>query len=196
MRRTWVAAALVAAAIVVGVGTAARAHADASSTTTAPGIGQSQADACLGTEPIVGEPPSCVFDANGNLVSRTRPGSPDTGGSATNLLPLLFLALIWSAVPFVIAASLARSRNEPVGTAVLLTLVLGWIGLLIVVYGQRRAAADVGRLVHDDPHRGSASDTSLSSPSERLRMIDDLHAKGLITDEERASRRAAVLDRL
>jgi hypothetical protein len=196
MRRIFVAAALVPAAFMVVLGSAAAAHAAPSApTTTAPDIGQAQVDKCIGTEPIVGEPPTCTYDAHGNLISRSQPGAPDTGGSTSSFVPLLLLVLIWSAVPFAIAASLARSRDEPVGTAVLLTLVLGWIGLLIVVYGQRRAVDDVDRIVHR-AGGGCAFDASLSSPSERLRMIDDLHAQGLITDEERTTRRSAVLDHL
>ena len=76
-----------------------------------------------------------------------------------------------------------------------MTLVLGWIGLLIVVYGQRRAADDVGRLLSPAQTTARSAPTA-ESPEARLRKIEELHALGLITDEERATRRAAILDRL
>jgi len=178
------ATALAVVAFAVVVGTSATAGADTTPAPTFQGPDQSAIDQCIGTDPVVGVPPSCSFDANGNLIGRSDSGFGGRG-SASNVWPFLFLALLWSAVPFAIAVGLARSRGEPVGTAVLLTLVLGWIGLVIVFYGQRRAARDVGRLL-----------TPAESPEARLRKLDELHALGLITDEERTTRRAAILDRL
>jgi hypothetical protein len=187
---TVAAIAFAASAFVVLLGAGTTASADTTPSLQSPD--QSAIDQCIGTDPVVGMPPSCVYDANGNLIGRS-PSGVGGGSSAPNLAPLLFLAVLWSAVPFAIAVG-ARSRGEPVGTAVLLTLVLGWIGLLIVVYGQRRAADDVGRLL--DPTATARSTPTPESPAARLRQIDDLHALGLITDEERATRRAAILDRL
>jgi hypothetical protein len=186
-----VAFAALAFAVLVGAG----ATASADTTPSFQGPNQSAIDQCIGTDPVVGMPPSCVYDANGNLIGRTSPSGLDGGSSGPNLVPFVFLALLWSAVPFAIAVGLARSRGEPVGTAVLLILVLGWIGLLIVVYGQRRAAGDVGRLLN--PVETTArSAPPPESPEARLRKIEDLHALGLISDEERTTRRAAILDRL
>jgi hypothetical protein len=178
---------------VVLLGVGATASADTTPSFQSPN--QSAIDQCIGTDPVVGMPPSCSYDANGNLIGRTSPSGFDGGGSAPSLVPFLFLALIWSVVPFVIAVSLARSRGEPVSTAVLLTLVLGWIGLLIVVYGQRRVAGDIAHVMSSDGPAGRSA-PSTESPEARLRKIDDLHALGLITDEERATRRAAIVDRL
>ncbi len=96
----------------------------------------------------------------------------------------------------VIAAVVAGNRGENVGTALLLTLFLGWIGLAIVVFGQNRAAATAGALA---TAAGSASTTVHAGAdvvANRLRRIDDLHAQGLITDEERAEQRASVLNDL
>ena len=192
MRRVWALGVVVVLglAIALAAGAAGRADAQESSTTF---LSQSQVDQCIGTVPIgIGDPPRCTFDANGNLISKS-PAQSNTGPSSANLAPILFLVVIWSAVPFVIAVSMARSRNEPVSTAVLLTLVLGWIGLLIVVYGQRRTVDDVGRLVHA-PSQSAGVAAPPASTAERLRTIEDLHAQGLITDEERDRRRSAILD--
>jgi hypothetical protein len=175
--------------------------AHAAPVTTDPGLGQSELQQCIGDAPIgVDPPPTCTFDPSGNLIGRTQ-SDPTGAGSTPNFLPFIFLVLLWSAVPFLIAAGLARSRGEPVGTAVLLTLVLGWVGLLIVVYGQRRTVDDIAGLA------GRAGATDISTPSgspvaapdaaaTRLARIEDLHARGLITDAERESRRAAILDQL
>jgi hypothetical protein len=185
---------------VLSVGAAS--HAGAAPDTSTTDIGQSELDQCLGTAPVAADlPPTCTFDSNGNLISRSS-SEPEGTGSAPNILPFLFLALIWSAVPFLIAVSIARSRDEPVSTAVLLTLVLGWIGLLIVVYGQRRAAGDVGLLMHSAPtgtpmRTAPVSDTSAArSVRERLQTIEDLYAQGVISTVERDSRRAVIVDQL
>ncbi len=188
MRRVSATALLVLFGVFVALGIGASARADAQEAGSSP-IDQPAVDQCVGTATIGAQaPPSCVFDANGNLISRSpsaaRSSAPSS--SSSNLAPFIFLVLVWSAVPFVIAVSVARSRREPVGTAVLLTLVLGWIGLLIVIYGQRRSAADVARWVHPPP----------TSARERLRVIDELHAQGLISDAERDARRSAVIDAL
>ena len=201
MRRAWALAVLVllGATISGGLTNTVRAGAQESGSTV---VGPDQIDQCIGTEPIgVNPPPTCTFDANGHLISRSQPQTPtDSTSSFPNLGPILFLMLLWSVVPFVIAISLARSRGEPVSSAVLLILVLGWVGLLIVVYGQRRTVADVGRLVHAPAPAASAVQPSAVQPSastaDRLRTIDDLHAQGLITDEERNHRRSAILDTL
>lgn len=164
--------------------------------------GQPTTEPCLGDQTIgVGQLPSCVYDANGNLISRSTDSSGGVGGGGTpNIAPFLILIVIWSVVPFAIAASVARSRGEPVGTAVLLTLVLGWIGLVIVLYGQRRVAGDVGRLMGTPAPPGTARASQpparSQSPAERLRAIDELHAQGLITDEEHDRRRRAIVDSL
>jgi hypothetical protein len=101
----------------------------------------------------------------------------------------LAFAVLWSLVPFLIAASLARSRGESIGVAVLLVLVLGWIGLAIVYFGQSRSREVV---------EGVASRTTPapSSPEERLRLLDRLHAEQLVGDEEFAQQRRRILDAL
>jgi hypothetical protein len=60
---------------------------------------------------------------------------------------VFFLFVLWAVIPLVLAVVLARAQNESVGMAVLLTLILGWIGLAIVWYGQRRTVASAVRTV-------------------------------------------------
>jgi hypothetical protein len=143
------------------------------------------------------EPPSCEFDADGNFVSRSYGsgfGGEFGGGAGLGLGAFFVIALLWAGVPLVIAASLASGRGESVGTAVLLTLALGWIGLAIVAFGQRRAADTVTS--YAQPAMAGPGATDGDPMAERLRRIDDLHRQGLITDEERAQRRDAALDDL
>jgi hypothetical protein len=110
---------------------------------TATGIPQSEIDKCIGDQPIgVAAPPACVFDSSGHLISRT-PSTPGSTGSGINLEPFIVALLLWSVLPFAIAVALARGRHESIGRAVLLTLFLGWIGLLIVAFGQRRTATEL-----------------------------------------------------
>ncbi len=170
------------------------------------GPSQAQIQKCLDSGQIGDPPPTCTFDANGNLIRRSTPG---LGGHSINLAPFIVLAVLWSAVPFAIAVGVAQSRNEPVGSAVLLVIVLGWIGLFIVLYGQRRAVDDVGRLVHSAPApapatgstaptgaapAAEASDVSTHAVGERLETLDALYDQGVITVAERDRRRAAILD--
>jgi hypothetical protein len=178
--------------MVLGVALSARASAAQDTSTT---NNQAEIDQCLNGAPIGSNaPPSCVFDANGHLLSRST-SSPGVGGSSINLAPFFFLALLWSVVPLVIAMSVASSRGEPLGSAVLLTIVFGWIGLFIVLYGQRRTAEAVGRMAHAPPTTVGGVDARTSA-AERLRTIDDLFAQRLITGDERDQRRSAVLDEL
>jgi hypothetical protein len=121
------------------------------------------------------------------------PGFPDSGPSF-DIAPFIVLALLWAVVPFVIAVLVAQSRDEPIGSAVLLVLVLGWIGLFIVLRGQRATVRDIKGFVDDVPAERSARS---EDPAEaRLRVVDDLYAKGLISEQEHAERRAAILKTL
>lgn len=189
MRRIGILAVLMLLGFAIVQSTPAHAGAQETANTD---ISPAQLDQCIGSHQ---PPPRCTFDANGNLifVDPTQPGP--VAPSFPNLWPILFLMLVWSVVPFVIAISIARSRNEPVTSAVLLILVLGWVGLLIVVYGQRRAVADVGRLVQTPAPPPRVAQPSAST-ADRLRTIEDLHTQGLITDVERDRRRSAILDSL
>ena len=64
---------------------------------------------------------------------------PTSGGGV-----FVLVAFLW-ATPLVLASVFAARNKENVRTAVMLTLFLGWIGLLIVYRGQRRSAADLIR---------------------------------------------------
>ena len=72
-----------------------------------------------------------------------------SGPASVNFGLFVVLALVWAGVPFAIAAGVARSRGEPIGIAILLTLVLGWIGLIIVLYGQRRTVRSIDAFIED-----------------------------------------------
>ena len=139
MRRIWALGLLTLFGAMVVLGAAGSTRAVAASDTTTTISDQAQVDKCLSTMKIGEPPPTCTFDQNGNLIGRSTPG---VGGSASsfNLAPFFLIALLWSAVPLLIAVAAARSRNEPVGLAVLLTLVFGWIGLVVVIAGQRKTA--------------------------------------------------------
>lgn len=66
---------------------------------------------------------SCFSVDGETWVARQQQGTPAErafGG-------FVVLALLWSGVPLVIAATLASSRGESIGTAIVLTLFLGWI---------------------------------------------------------------------
>jgi hypothetical protein len=204
MRRISAVAVLLLFGLMVALGAAGSAAAAGSQDTRGAGPDQAQIQKCLGNAPITGQPPTCTFDSNGNLIGRSTPGP---GGHSLDLAPFVVLVVLWSVVPMVIAVAVAQSRGEPVGTAVLLILVLGWIGLFIVLYGQRRAVDDVGRLVNQSapspppatppPTSASstvASETSSDAVGERLGTLDTLCAQGVITADERDRRRAAILD--
>lgn len=154
-----------------------------------------QLDECLdiSDEEMGMGPPSCTFDSQGNLISRDFGGAGP--GQGIGFGTFLVIALVWGGIPLVIAAVIASGRNESMGTAVLLTLVLGWIGLGIVVFGQQRTvrtvSAAAGAAAAPAARAGSAD-----AVAERLSRIDDLHAQGVITDDERAQRRDAVLNDL
>jgi hypothetical protein len=98
---------------------------------------------------------------NGQWVPIDQGGGPfglsGPGSSHSNLgsifVVFLVLAIVWSLVPFGIGVAVASSRGESVGVAVLLILVLGWIGLAVVCFGQRRTldAADTALNRFEEP---------------------------------------------
>lgn len=98
-----------------------------------------------------------------------------------------------------IAAMLASSRGESIGMAIVLTLFLGWIGLAIVYFGQRKRRDAVEGLMDraSGPERTrsrSSSEPPASSPQRsrvpedapaavRLRELERLHRDELLTDD-------------
>lgn len=167
-----------------------------------------QLDECLdiSDEEMGMGPPSCTFDSQGNLISRDFGGGFGGAGQGIGFGTFLAIALVWAGIPLVIAAMVASDRGESMGAAVLLTLVLGWIGLGIVMFGQQRTMQTVGAAASGAAAAGVSAAGASAAPgaragstdavAERLRRIDDLHAQGVITDEERAQRRDAVLNDL
>jgi hypothetical protein len=146
-----------------------------------------QLDQCIGDDPLGVGPPTCTYDENGNLLSRDVPGDPSASSAFGTFI---VIALLWAGVPLAIAAFTAGARGESVGFAILVTAVLGWIGLAIVLYGQRRTLATTQRVVRE------ATVPTPSDAAARLRKLDDLLAQGVITQTERDTRRAEILDSL
>lgn len=186
--------AAVAAVLVLGVAAGAQPS-------------QQQVEQCMQIpdEDIGRGHPECIFDAEGNLISRNYPGE---AGPGAGLGGFFVLALLWAGIPLVIAGVVASSREESVGVAVLLTLVLGWIGLAIVVFGQRKTVESVARAAGTvtagaAPYGAAGTGPAHTGPpdssdmmAQRLRRLDDMHAQGVINDEERAARRAAILNEI
>jgi len=118
---------------------------------------------------------------------------PDASGF---IFVFIMWALLWTLVPLVIAVMWAVERRESVGMAIILTIFLGWIGLAIVYFGQRRVVGAVDRVL--TPSRAPAANLRASASgtngiAQRLRVLDGLHASGTITDEEYATRRRDIL---
>ena len=158
--------------------------------TAAAGFSQTPSDIddriekCLGDEPVGPEPPTCTFDESGNLLTRT-----NTSPSPSRLGVIVVFALIWIAVPMVVAAVMASNRGESVGMAILLTLLLGWIGLAIVYFGQRKAISVVDNLAS-----GAATEpVDKRSVADRLQALEELLRSRLITQDEFDARREAIL---
>jgi hypothetical protein len=113
-------------------------------------------------------------------------GSRGTAEIGSGFGALIAIGLIWSAVPMVIGGVVASSRGESVGLALILTLLLGWIGLLIVVVLMNRTAQSA----KVDVTSGASTGGSIV---DRLSQLDDLRERGLINDEEYATRRQEIL---
>ena len=77
---------------------------------------------------------------------------------------LLVVAFLWSLVPFGIALFVASERGESQGTALLLVLVLGWVGLGIVLFGMKRTKSTLKEALDDEPPPPSAGPGSYTGP--------------------------------
>lgn len=144
---------------------------------------QEQLDECLGDGLYPHGPPSCTFDSEGNLVDRDVPG---VVGQSSGFGTFVFFAVLWAILPMVIAGGVASSRGQSVGLAVLLGLVLGWIGLLIVVFLQNPEVVDAARNTIAASARGDVAD--------QIRKLGQLRDEGLLTDEEFRAKKAKLLD--
>ena len=144
--------------------------------------------------------------SNGGTWTASIDDKPGFGGFGG----LLLLVLLWSLVPFGIAVWLASARGESVGSAVLLTLVLGWVGLAIVYFGQgktRETVEGLAQRIVPPRQERSPTDLRLDSPDgrdvseavdgeTRLRRLGRLRAENLLTDEEFKEQRQRIIDSL
>lgn len=164
---------------------------------------------CIEAKPIEVDPMawSC-FSPDGETWVSTQRGSP----AEQAFTGFVVLALLWSGVPLAIAAVMASARDESIGTAIVLTALLGWIGLAIVYLGQRKSRAAVEGLMERSaggepgtsrstarvrPVGGEPAATPReSSAADRLRELSRLHREQLITDDEYQQQRQRLLDQL
>lgn len=164
---------------------------------------------CIEARPIEIDPMawSC-FSVDGETWVARQQGTPAErafGG-------FVVLALLWSGVPLVIAAMLASSRGESIGMAIVLTLFLGWIGLAIVYFGQRKSRDAVEGLMDraSEPERTRSRSTTEAAPlspqisrvsedapaAVRLRELARLHRDELISDDEYQQQRQRILEQI
>jgi len=142
-------------------------------------------------------PPECTSSGeNGPWVAHYPGNSPVNGGL---IGVFIAIALLWAAAPAVISGFIASARGQNVGLAVVLGLFLGWIGLLIVLVAfKQRVSAEAPSLIAETV--GSRPSRSAAMPprttSARIAELDDLKQQGLITPDEYASRRQAILDQI
>lgn len=143
---------------------------------------QDELDECLEGGPYPYGPPSCTFDSEGNLIERDVPGESSSSGPITGFL---LFGLLWAAIPMAIGASIASSRGQSVGVALLLTLFLGWLGLLIVFVMQKPEVVEMLR----------GRDSSLGGPdvADQIRRLGQLRDEGLLTDDEFRAKKAQLL---
>jgi len=122
---------------------------------------------------------------------------PDSGPGASWFVGFFFIALLWGITPAIVSGVVASTRGQSVLIAVLLGLFLGWIGLLIVVFAFKPNVVEEARGVASEILKPS---TQTQSPqrgtSARLEELADLSRRGLITQEEYTTRRAAILEQI
>jgi len=80
--------------------------------------------------------------AVGQSVVGQQAGSPSA--AATSYIPLvvLFLLLVWCALPLILCYRLARRKGKSKGVWLLLGLVFGWIAVLIIAAVSSERSAD------------------------------------------------------
>jgi putative oligomerization/nucleic acid binding protein len=157
----------------------------------------SSAEECVQSVNAFPEPPTCIRTGNGWVVEVPVRSIP-VGGPGVGVVGLFFLlALVFSVAPAALAGMLASSRGQSVGLAVVLALLLGWIGLIIVAVAFKPQVAEEVRnlssrvLAPPAPNPGPSRDTRA-----RIEELNDLRERGLITPEEYASRRESILGQI
>ncbi len=134
--------------------------------------------------------PTCSQSGDGPWVARYPGGFGE--GPSFPIGGFLMLALLWAAAPAAIGGFVAADRGQSVGLAILLGIFLGWIGLLIVVVAFKPEVATATRSVLD--RATGPPPPARRDARSRLEDLERLREGGLITDEEYASRRTAILE--
>jgi hypothetical protein len=163
---------------------------------------------CLASaEPQIIEkgPPSCR-EENGHFVPYWD-DEVSTGVGGGFIVTILLLGLIWSTVPAIASYHVAKNAGQPTGVAILLGLVLGWVGLLVVylmsrsdtrAYAHGAVDAMGPRQPYPSPSYGfqppPPPTAPAADPGTRLEVLDRLREGGQITDDEYAARRQTILD--
>ena len=142
---------------------------------------------CFESKPIEVDPMDWVCQSDGDGWVGIDTSSDFAGGFSGAFGGFVVLALLWSAVPLVIAASLASARGESVGVAVGLTLFLGWIGHAIVYFGQRQTR---------DVIEGLETVPNVADAEDRVGGLSLLRALGMFTYDESEQPRRRILDSL
>jgi len=154
------------------------------------------AQECMSSGTAFDRVPSCRRSNQGPWIAQYGP----TPGEATNgaFGAFLGLALLWAAAPAVIGGVIASNRGQSVGLAVLICIILGWIGLLIVVLTFKPEVVTAARNVIDTAARQSppplpGPPATRRDTAARLEELDRLKRENVITAEEHAARRQAIL---
>lgn len=140
--------------------------------------------------------PVCLSSNGGTWVADFGSSHSVSVGSGAFGAFILF-AILWAAAPAVIGGFVASSRGQSVGIAVLLCILLGWLGLLIVALVMKPNVTAAARNIVDSASRPDWGQTpasgSRASAVSRLKELDELRAQNMITADEYASRRAEIL---
>ena len=148
---------------------------------------------------MIEDPFGCEWDGEGHVISNSNLDNPTSG-----LGGLIFLALLWNAIPPFIAAGMASSRSQSVGLAVVVALAFGWLGLAgLYLYWQDKGIrpSQTEPPATFPPTRTAARPTprevvaaGAGRAAERLRELQSLLDEGLIDHSEYAARRRAILN--
>jgi hypothetical protein len=202
---------LIGSALVCALCLAAPASARVAAQAPQPQRTFATAEECMGSAAelgIVGSP-TCTRAGNGLWVATYEEdpgftGIPESRSSSGAFGAFLLFALLWAATPAVIAGAVASSRQQSVGLAVVLGILLGWIGLVIVLFlkpGAVEAARSTVSAVAAPTPVFMTPSVSMPTGSgrdaaSRLAELEELRERGLITEGEYTARRTAILQEI